>query len=373
VSVSSQTKSALSERDISDADSLNIDELGDGLSLLDLMGILIKRRYILIVVTLLSALMSATYVFNLQPSYRATAYFLPLEIKDFIKLNTVSINEYKPRELYLGFQVNFKSRDIMRKYFDKKLMNNGLLKKNNHKENDIEGIFEEFSGAMRIVRPSSYQTSRPLMQAIFEWKVKEEAEPILKEYLQFVSEETENLYIEKLRQLVDSKIENVQKEIGIMRKMAELSKGNYLVRLDEGIAMARKLGLKKPMLEDLDASALLSVTKQHGDEINPLLYRLGYAALEAERNALESRVNNDPYISGIEEKLAEVEHLRLIQMKNEDIGIVHLTQDARLLPNYIKPDKQRFIVISTTLGFFVAIIFVFISYGLSGRRSGYKG
>lgn len=131
----------------------------------------------------------------------------------------------------------------------------------------------------------------------------------------------------------------LQDELEAIRLGLKTRRENRIKQLDEAIAIAASLGIKKPttpssMSEGTRASG--SVIKTEVNNQNIPLYFMGTEALEAEKQSLLSRENDD-FASGriveIAQELKLLEHNRQIEVlesrENEDLFLAELAEQHK--------------------------------------------
>jgi LPS O-antigen subunit length determinant protein (WzzB/FepE family) len=201
-----------------------------------------------------------------------------------------------------------------------------------------------------------------------------------------IAQLTENDALEKV-QLLDE-LEALREELKALRQ-------NRIMQLEEAIAIAKALGIKKPTTP----SSLGNTSRSTGNVIrtevnshqNPL-YFMGTEALNAERDTLlvrkndeftsarivdiktklkllehnrkvemlKARENEDLFLSELAENRKEISRLKNLKVDMDKLKIVHIDQVAIEPVSPVKPNKKMIVavgfVLGGMLGLFIALI-----------------
>lgn len=194
-------------------------------------------------------------------------------------------------------------------------------------------------------------------------------------------------------------------ELAALREELKIRRQNRIMQLDEAISIAKSLGIKKPATP----SSLANVTRTSGSVIrtevnsqkNPL-YFMGTETLNAEREALMSRENDD-FTSGriveITTALKRLEHNRKIEIlqarENEDLFLTELAEHRKEISRLknievnmdslrlvridqsaiepispIKPKKSLIVALGVVLGGMLGVFAALIRSMIRKRKAG---
>jgi len=334
---------------------------GDEISLFDLWAVLSKKRTIILGIFAASLVISAATAFLLTPVYQATIYFEPPLKKDIEALIIPEFSSgYTTDSVYTAFQNNFMARNNLWDFFIEKQLYEAYLGENDYDDADIAYTFDKEFLKDITLHLSKLGGEQAFMNATLDWDDATEGAALLNEYSQNVSNKTLEQYVDELGNKLLLEKERVHAKINLLRESAQREKEYLLAKLNENISIAKELGIKRrdDLLERKTSDVFVDASGKQ-----PLYYQ-GYEALEAEKSALQSRKDNDPFVSGLNERLKELEYLNSIKIPADQITVVRVTQHAKALNQPIKPKKMLIIVLGGVLGLFFGIFAAFVAYAV---------
>lgn len=195
-------------------------------------------------------------------------------------------------------------------------------------------------------------------------------------------------------------------ELRALRAQLKLRRADRIAQLDEAIAIARRLGLKRPSTPSSmghgEAEGGGNVIRTEINNQQVPMYFLGTDALEAERQALRERKTDDfvePRIAQIRKELMLLEQNRTMQALeqrqkdelfvkggealraersrlnaiNSDLSglrLVSVDQQATEPLSPIFPRKSLFVSLGALLGGVIGVVYVLLRHALKARRRG---
>lgn len=193
-------------------------------------------------------------------------------------------------------------------------------------------------------------------------------------------------------------------ELAVLREELKVRRQNRIMQLDEAISIAQSLGIKKPATP----SSLANETRTTGSVIrtevnnqqNPL-YFMGTEALNAERDALmsrenddftssriveinsalkllehnrqvevlETRENEDLFLAELEESRKEISRLKNIKVNMDNLHIVRVDQTAIEPISPIKPKKSLIVAVGIVLGGMLGVFAALIRSMIRKRKN----
>jgi len=203
------------------------------------------------------------------------------------------------------------------------------------------------------------------LEGRLEWSSPVEAADLLAGYSHFVLDTTSNELAEELRSLVSAHVEDIDRQMGAKRMASEAGRVKQVALLDENIAIARALDFKKPVLLEGKAGGAVVIADF---ESMPVYYR-GYAALEAEKEALLNRKNNDPFVVGLETLVMERALFVGMEVVPEKIKVARISAGANARSSAIRPKAALTIAFAAVLGLALGIAAALLMNSVVGTKA----
>ena len=195
----------------------------DTFDLYEIGIVLWKRKWLVIALTVILALVSIVYALQLPRVYKAEALLLPLKAKDFQSINVLGVKEsviketgikmtkvLDSEEVFKLFLQNLKSRSIQRSFIQQFGLMELMAPKRTQETRD-EDIYQRFAGIISVVEENQIATiSIELFDA-------EMAAQWVNDYVEFVDKETVAMLIEDLQNLIENKSREVEYNISSKR------------------------------------------------------------------------------------------------------------------------------------------------------------
>ena len=366
----------------------------DQLNLRDLVRALIKRKRIILLITITVFLIALAYSLLLSPVYKAQVSFLPPTEADVSKLNVTDVtNIANATAIYAIFEKHLNSLKIRRKIFDKlELLD--FYGSNTTEDSSVETIFEKFNKNISIEKPIIYrieETVIPTLDLILLGKDPKLIAKILNELEAEARSAAKQEVITDLVEKINLKKEALQRVIHQLRNTAEKQKNDQITQLLETdaiawqdlndqiktlrssaktkredriqivteaakIAESLKLADRSPLL-DINVTAISDSAKDAfynklSTQTQNLLYLRGFKALRSEIKELTSRTSDDPFIPELRDLQDRLELLKnnpkinaLKARKNNDSFIeqlrkreseLALLEAVNIVPNQIR-------------------------------------
>ncbi len=331
----------------------------DTIDLYELWITLLDKKWLVIAVTVITALGSLFYALRQPTVYKAEAFLLPPEAIDIQSLNVE--NE---RIVFGAFKKNLSSRRLKRKFIKEQGLMDVLAPGRSPETRDIE-ILEGFSTMIKVEDVDSGEgISVSTISRDPEFAAK-----IVNDYINFLDIETVRGLSAGALSTIEVKIREVEDSIGSKKQMEIYRREDQIRDLESSISSKRKKAkkLREDQIKDLENSILskreqakklredkiklfeeaaviatrlefrdpvdmASINIETGiekDQANvstnpfPLYYR-GYRALRAEIEFLKNRESDDPFILNLRDLQQELAQLR--SRKSDDPFIYGLRE-----------------------------------------------
>jgi chain length determinant protein (polysaccharide antigen chain regulator) len=330
----------------------------DEVNLLDLWQVLVKRWWLIFIVSIVSVVMAVAYVLTLPKIYQVEAHILQVEIgdlprypeaEDAQRLQSINIFEQVKR--------NFNSSAIQREF----IASGKMIKKSELKsgvEMDSKQLFNLFENSLRLKDNGGGQYILSLKG--FD---QEQIAGILNRYLSFISERTKAAIIDEIEGDLKYIKHVLESDIQTRRTMAFHRKEDKLFRLRESLAIAMALNIENSLSFPQEITNVSTFSQ--AQEANDLRFNLGTKVLKAQIRALELRKSDDPYISGIRGLQGK---LLMIDVKlrtfDKSFSVMRFDKKASRPDFPIKINKREIVavggVLGLILGVFAAFFFNFV-------------
>ena len=333
-----------------------------------LIGALWKQKNLIIAITLLAGLIGLAYAFLAPRYYTVQSVLRPAAIKDLDELNHLGIYALSPRQALAQVGAALESYENRLGYFRE---NQPLFSELAQPARTLEQTFEAFNDdAFKLLKPDAKQpeTMTPFVGIELTYPASLDGVAVVNGLVQYSIDAVRKQIKADLETLIDNRLSQLDKNMAAARaayeaskevRIAQLSEADALKRaqlndelsalrqqlrtrrnnrinqLDEAIAIATSLGIRKPTTpSSLGASEVTGQGSVIRTEVNNQqipLYFMGSDALEAERKALRARRSDDftePRIAQIARELKLLEHNRQIEVlesrENEDLFLKDL-------------------------------------------------
>lgn len=346
----------------------------DEIDLFELMQNIWKEKFMVIGITIVVTALALVYAFLASPVYQTSSILKPAKTKDLDELNSFEIYALSPDEALKRVGAALESYEIRFEFFKN---NQHLFEPVLRAGWTLEQNFERFDREnFKIIQPNPDPKKEtvfsPYIGLQFEYgskidgpaivnglvqhaidkertRLAEDLEVIIANALDKINRDLEELRsgyftgkdvkITKLREQDTLKKLELKDELEAIRLTLKTRRENRIKILDEAIGIAQSLDIKKPatpssLSEGIKLAGSLIKTEVTNQEIP--LYFMGTDALEAEKNTLLARENDD-FTSGriveIQQELKILEHNRQIEIlksrENEDLFLAELADKKR--------------------------------------------
>ena len=149
----------------------------------------------------------------------------------------------------------------------------------------------------------------------------------------------------------------VNSQIVAKRQLAELSRSDYIVQLEEAILIASKI-------EKHEAVFLQLREMEPGEKylLPDSLYSRGAEGLQAELQVLKDRKSDDAFIPGIRELQIARKQLNSFGLNANRLRVAQVDQAAQVPTSPISPDRKSIVA----KGFFLGVILAMMLVALLG-------
>ncbi|WP_460158351.1 LPS O-antigen chain length determinant protein WzzB [Pseudomonas sp. S3_E11] len=322
------------------------------------------QKWLILGVTFLVAIGSATYAFLSKPVYEAKLFIMPPTQNDIAELNygrgkSMELDSYSIKEVYDVFVRNLQGESLRQAFFNKIYLPS---LDESQKKGGVDRLYEKFSRELTIKNAGkdtpdrfsvTVQSSDPIQTT--EWATA---------YVQHASEAAESELIKNVTTEASVRARNLEQRIVSLRENAQRVREDRIQQLREALQIAKAIGLTTPVV---NTSAGVDITVETGNKLD---YQRGSKALMAEVEALESRPSDDAYIEELRSLQMRYGFYRKLNVDPESISVYRQDGVVDVPESPIKPKKALILAMGIIggliLGGFLALIRFIIRH--NGRR-----
>lgn len=331
----------------------------DEISLTDLIMVLWRNRLTVIVVAAVVVVGAVAYALAAKPVYKATTYILPplpQSIEELNKAQRLGLSGYTTDRVFDAFLTNSRAQQLRRRFFDENNLLDFFAGKG--QQADPARVFDKaFNAGLVVKEPEKGQTG-PVSISLMLADAEKSAE-WLNEFVVAAQKETVTQLIENVTADIRSKTDQLETTIGSRRTVARQRREDQIVKLQEALGVARRLGIEKPSDYNFDAARdQLDAVSVNTDSMP--LYARGTMALEAEIAALQERKNDEPFIEGLRDLQEELAALNAIKLDPDEIEVARVDRPAIVPSQREKPNRKLIVVFGGLLGGFLGVLAAFL-------------
>ncbi len=408
----------------------------DEINLLDLWKVLAAKKFFIFGLTAIITLLAIIIVLVMPRTYQTTAHFLPPKSSDVEELNIPAISySLSSEDAYNSFILNLKSRSLRLKFFNEHDLSSKL---SDDPTANKDQVFEESFNKQLVVKQDLKKKAQQAFVSIsYDGKDPELIAKMVNDYIKYVHDKTIEEFLTLVRRNIRTKKQDLEdviiqskkrviaqrrqdeiarlieadkiarleliEQIKVLKQRTEQKRQDRMVQLEEALVIAKKLDIVDP----IDSwSELNNVKDQVTNKVsinNKTLpeYTRGSKALQAELQALKSRISNDPFTPGLrelEEQFQRLEQnsrvevlkvrtndepfiadlrdlkeqvakLKNIKINDTKIKAASFDQMAVVPESPIKPKRKLIVIISFVLAFMLSIFLAFFLNFIQSSRT----
>lgn len=339
-----------------------------------LLHIIYSHKKFVLLVTAIVTLVAALYAFFIAASvYRVGSVVRPPEINQLDSINRSGIYSVTPADALRQVGLSLGSYDLRLKFYDK---NPQLFNVQGASEEVVEKTFEKFNRDwLQVTMPGTNDISgrvaveveypkgvigADIINGLVELAIETESEKIRTDMSVIVRNRlaeveaqlnaARSVYegdiksqIAVLQEQDDLKRALLLDELKGLRQQLKAQRTDRIAQLDESIAIARSLGIKRPStpssLGENDRSGVSNVVRTEINNQAVPLYFMGSDALEAERAALNRRTSDD----FVDTRVSEINKELLLLRTNRQIEVLNGRQHEDLFLKGIEPLRTEIV------------------------------
>ena len=327
----------------------------DEINLLDLLSVLVRHWKVIGTITFLSVIGAVAYVLIATPVYEAQAIVKPPESRYVEDLNVPNISKITRDDIFAKFTDNLKSSSLMQQFFAENPQFSSLYQQ--FADNTPQFMRDNL---LKIKVGTKYEAGFVFLsfhghdaKLIADW---------LNGFILLAEKKTIDEFITGVEtSLANQKIE-IENKLKAAQVAASQRRLDRIALLEEQIAIARAA-----MIFERNTSNYATVEIQRVGETlvtaQESLYMRGVKELTAEKEELEKRKNDEPFIAGFRDKqesLAILDAgLKQLKMARSIAHAVAVDQPALETKRPVKPRRILVLALGVVLGGMIGVFAVF--------------
>ena len=344
----------------------------DEIDLFELFQSIWQEKNLIVIITAVATLLALLYALTATPIYQVKSVIKPAAIKDLDELNGTGVFNLSPNSALIQVGASLESYETRLGYFK---ANQQLFEPLLAKGRSLEQNFENINRAyINVLKPDAKKDDEfaKYVGLQFEYPKGVEGAAITNGFVAYAIELEKQRIAANLEVVINNQIDRLRRtisnaragyaaskeaqiaqltekdtlrkaslldELAALREELKVRRQNRIMQLNEAISIAKSLGITKPATpSSLAREARTSgnvIRSEINNQQNPL-YFMGSEALQAERDILVSR-DNDDFTSGriveINTALKLLEHNRKIEVlqarENEDLFLAELAENRK--------------------------------------------
>ncbi len=344
----------------------------DEINLLELWRVLVRKKRLLVGITLAVTLAVSAYAFFAPPFYKAEIFLLPPLAKDVHGLNfqALNINEHSSASVYNLFVRNLRSRAFrMRMFKEQNLVD--LLAPDRDPDTRIADVFERtFNQALTVSQDLRKKGLEDFATVSFETRDAHLSAKVLNDFIRLVNAETISILSQNVAEKLNSRKQLLQNQIASKRKLAPLRRGDRIQVLEDAALVAEILGIVDNTVPTIMNGPTTPVVAVNNSQLP--MYMRGTKSLRVIAKTLRQRSIEDPFINGLRELQEQLVLLESITFNRDSITAVTIDQWAIEPKTHAKPKRLLIIAIGFVLSLMIGVFLAFFLNTLEQQREQLK-
>ncbi|MBU1404743.1 MAG: hypothetical protein KKE83_12780 [Proteobacteria bacterium] len=316
----------------------------DEIGLLDFWRVLVRQRKMICAITGLSVLGAVVYILLATPVYEVQAVVKPPESKYVEALNISGISQATSADIFTLFAGNLKSGSLRQQFVDENPQFSSLR---SNEPKVKEGTKKE-AGSVFL----SLQGHEPKLMA--DW---------VNGFILYTERKTLDDFYDGIAIKITGQKNAILDSLQIGRDVAGQRRLDRIALLEDQIAIARA---SKIFERQLTGYSVVESQKSGMvlDFLQGPMYMRGVKELTAEKEALERREDDEPFIVGFRDKQENLAHLdaglKQLQATRTIVRAVAVDQQATEAQQPVKPKRSLVLAIGVILGGVFGVIASFL-------------
>ncbi|MCF6254029.1 MAG: Wzz/FepE/Etk N-terminal domain-containing protein [Thiomicrorhabdus sp.] len=351
-------------------------DTNDEIDLFELWEGLVQEKFTILISFLVVIVLAAVYAFSVTPIYKASTFLLPPKMEEVIPMNILAkavggspVNNVE--SVFSLYQGNLKSRQVLRAVFDgyslvqvyaPDIENFSGIDKNKAKSKAFNQFMADFFVQPVDKKGLSAGVTAQLSLALSDAQVAD----ILNAIVEQAKQRTVNYIAQQLESEKRARAQLIEQKIASARQVEQSRRLDRIAQLEEAIKITKALNLSKP----ISSGPTLNINNLSGtgQDEGIALYLLGSDLLEAERDVLAQRKNDDAFIEGLRNWQESLQLLKSLKIEPEKFGVMQVDQAADFAEK-VKPRKGLILAVGGVLGLMLGVFIALIRRAVKNRKA----
>lgn len=353
----------------------------DGISLVDIVNVLLKRKKLILGITAFILCVGLFYAFSQKRVYQVETILLPPTTENIQQLNITDSNvtnkhvttsgigvNVTQKSVFSSFISNLNSRKLRQEFFNKYNLLETLLEDANEplSKKSKNDAFEGFLNSLKVQVNDSTGVARILLEGYDKDKIGIWLDGLV----EMTSQKTKDQLVRNLKAALNSNITALKIDISSIRSTSKKRREDEILGLKEAYRIAKSLNITEHVNVPSAENKSKNTVSTKLDIINSRLgisnlkylpdYMKGTKVLQAELNALKNRKNDDFKIEGLRDLQGKMARFEAVTVKYDKLQTIVVDKKAILDIKPIRPNRKLIIILSFILGGMLSLFVVFI-------------
>lgn len=338
------------------------------IDLFEIVSVVWKRKWLVIICTLVVGLAAAAYAFFSTPVYESKYYISPPTVNDIANLNFGRGDESKLKpiavdQVYKIFLRNLQSESERRTFFESTYL---PAFGGNIPSSSSGTLYDAFSKDLTVAPVGKEEEGRWLVS--LQSTSPERAMQWVDLFVNQVGKNTSNELIKNAKKEASVLGRNLNLEIDTLRESSRKVRQDSISKIREALIIAKSSGLENTVVFSGGGSDKLA-----GSMFEDNTYMRGSKALEAELKNLEGRQSDDPFTPGLRKLQKEADFYKQLESEKFDIAVFRHDGVLDLPVSPIKPKKSLIILLGLSVGGALGFAIALLQHFIAKRRRAESG
>ncbi|MGW8461575.1 LPS O-antigen chain length determinant protein WzzB [Pseudomonas sp. CLCA07] len=336
----------------------------DEIDLAELLENLWKQKLLIALVTLLTAVVAASYAFLSAAVYEAKTSLLPPRLADIVGYNLgraeAGLPEFTVEKVYSMFTQNLRSEGQRNSFFEQVY----LPAQEADASSKTKDQLREALNKKLVISNPDVKNNPGRFEVAAQSAVSSRAAEWANLYVELAAAKTRQDMVDTATTEISTRVKSIKSRIEVLRESARKLREDRIARLHEALTVADKVGVQAPQVK---ASRTSSDGELEQFVDGNLMYMRGAKAIRAELAVLQSRTNDDPFIAGLRDFENQLDFLSKVSVSPTNVAVFTLDNTAEAPDTPIKPKKALILALGVVLGGMLGV-FIALIRSMSAKR-----
>lgn len=345
------------------ANSSPTESTRDEIDLIEVIRALWQQKLLILATGAICTLVAVAYVALVTPVYEARGYVIPPTYNDMMELNygrgaELNLAAYAIKDVFEVYVRNLEAESARRSAFENVYL---PAVSNTEKNGSKDALYARFLQSVTIAPVGADGRNR--MAVTVQGKDPVQAAALVKAIIAKAGEEAVPEVISLVERQAKDSGRDITRQIANLRKIESDFREDEIARLQEALAVARKIGLENPPIITSAGNSQLAAFMD-----GQLAYMRGSKALAAEIQMLSERKSGDSFIRELRPLLIKERFIEDFKINPDRIAVYRLDGWVETPAQPISPRKRLIIALGVLGGGGLGIVLALTRYFVLGRR-----